>query len=112
MKYKYGLKPVQAQPHLMLINYLRPADLPTPPVKFGHADLIQPKMFCNDKWGCCALSGSWEEVRLVNAERGVVVPVSDTSVLKSYSEVTGFNPADPSTDGGTDAAQLYDCRKK
>ena len=112
MKYKYGLKPVQAQPHLMLVNYLRPADLPTPPAKFGHADLIQPAMFMNDQLGDCAIAGSIEEIRLVNAERNVTVPFSDKTAVVNYSAITGYNPEDPSTDGGTDVHELYDFRKK
>lgn len=111
--YKYGLKPVQAQPRVMLRDYFT-SDLPSVhSLKFplGHADKIQPAMFCNDRWGCCAESGSIEEVRLANALRGVTVNFDDPSVERNYHEITGFDPDDQATDRGTDVHHLYDFRK-
>lgn len=112
MKYRLGLKPVTAQPRLRLVDYLRPADPPTPPPKFGHGDLIEPHMFMNDQLGDCAIAGSIEECRLVNAERKVTVPFSDASAVKNYRLITGYNPDDPSTDQGTDVHDLYQYRVK
>jgi hypothetical protein len=94
--YKLGLKPVKHQPKLMLKKYLS-SNLPTPPEKFGHVSLIQPHMFKNDSLGDCAIAGSIEEIRLLNAERKVTVPFSDTTAVTNYSAVTGYDPADPST---------------
>jgi hypothetical protein len=112
VKYQLGLKPVQAQPRLKLVDYLKRAPkLPTPPAVFGHADLVAPHMFMNDKIGDCAIAGSIEEVRLLNAERKVTVPFSDETAVANYSAITGYNPADPSTDQGTDVHDLYQYRK-
>jgi hypothetical protein len=111
MAYKYGLKPVTEQPRLKLCDYLHPADLPTPPTTFGHSDLIVPHMFMNDQLGDCAIAGSIEEVRLVNAERKVTVPFSDQSAVVNYSAITGYNPDDPESDQGTDVHELYAFRK-
>ena len=91
MQYKLGLKPVTKQPTLRLQNYLS-SSLPTPPLKFGHADLIQPMMLGNDQYGDCAIAGSIEEIRLLNAERGVTVPFSAASALKAYGEITRASP--------------------
>src|SRR5262249_19316787 len=77
----------------------------------GHADAIQPEMFCNDRWGCCAESGSIEEVRLANALRGVTVNFDDTSVQRNYHEITRFDPNDPDTAQGTEVHGLYEFRK-
>lgn len=109
--YKLGLKPVTRQPRLMLKKYLS-SNLPTPPEKFGHASLIVPHMYKNNELGDCAIAGSIEEIRLLNAERGVTVPFSDTTAVTNYSAVTGYDPADPSTDGGTDVHDLYEYRQK
>jgi hypothetical protein len=112
-RYKLGLKPVLAQPRMMLARYYT-SDLPSvDSLKFplGHADAIEPEMFCNDRWGCCAESGSIEEVRLANALRDVTVNFNDAAVAQNYHEITGFNPDDPSTDQGTDVHDLYDYRK-
>jgi hypothetical protein len=129
--YKYGLKPVTRQPTIRLASYYT-SDLPTvESLKFplGHADKIQPEMLMNNILGCCAYSGSIEEVRLVNALRGVTVPFTDKTVVENYEatgykpgpEIEGFNPdgsaiIDPyapqnPTDGGTDVHELYDLRK-
>lgn len=112
-KYKLGLKPVQEQPRIMLASYFT-SDLPSvKSLKFpiGHADKIQPEMFLNDQLGDCAIAGSIEEVRLANALRGVTVDFTDAEALKNYELIAGYNPADPSTDGGTDVHELYDYRK-
>ena len=106
---KYGLKPVLEQPRLKLGDYLHP-DLPTPPNKFGHASLIEPRMFANDRFSCCAEAGSAEEIRLLNAERKMTVPFSDTSVLANYTEIAGFDPSS-GNDPGTDIHDLYAYRK-
>ncbi|HET9874297.1 MAG TPA: hypothetical protein VFQ37_00820 [Mycobacterium sp.] len=122
MNYCYGLKPVRRQPSLRLVDYLRPSDLPAVeslPAKFGH-DLIQPEMFLNDRIGCCAIAGSIEEVRLLNATRGVTVNFSNQSVVTNYSAITGYRPgpeltlrnAPPNpTDQGTDVHELFDYRQ-
>lgn len=110
MDYKFGLKPVTQLPKLRLVNYLAP-NLPPPPLRFGHGNLITPMMLGNDQVGDCAVAGSIEEIRLLNAERGVTVPFTTATALRNYSDITGYNPSDPNTDQGTDMAELYRYRK-
>ena len=113
MKYKLGLKPVETQPRVKLCDYYT-SDLPTVdslPQQFGHANAIKPQMFMNDQLGDCAIAGSIEEVRLANALRGVTVNFTDETAVQNYSAITGYNPADPSSDQGTDVHQLFDYRK-
>lgn len=113
MKYKLGLKPVVAQPRVRLCDYYT-SDLPSvDSLKYplGHSDLIQPRMFCNDELGDCAIAGSIEEIRLANALRGVTVNFTDETAIQNYSEITGYTPGDPETDQGTDVHQLYDYRQ-
>lgn len=113
MKYKLGLKPVQAQPRIMLRSYFT-SDLPTVEsltFPFGHANAIKPHMFLNDRLGDCAIAGSIEEVRLANTLRGVTVNFTDQTALQNYSAITGYNPDDPQSDQGTDVHELYEYRK-
>jgi hypothetical protein len=113
VKYKLGLKPVTEQPRIMLASYFT-SDLPSvESLKFplGHASAITPEMFLNDQLGDCAIAGSIEEVRLVNALRGVTVDFTDATALANYEAITGYNPDDPSSDAGTDVHELYDYRK-
>lgn len=113
MKYRLGLKPVVAQPRVRLCDYynsgLPSVDSLTFPL--GHADAIQPRMFCNDQLGDCAIAGSIEEIRLANALRGVTVNFTDDTAVENYSAITGYVPGDPDTDQGTDVHELYDYRQ-
>lgn len=113
MKRKLGLKPVSRQPALTLADYYRD-DLPSVEsltFPLGHPDAIAPRMFLNQALGDCAIAGSIEEVRLANALRGVTVDFDDETALANYSQITGYTPAEPDTDQGTDVHQLYQFRR-
>ncbi|BBZ09847.1 hypothetical protein [Mycobacterium branderi] len=113
MKYKLGLKPVHTHPRVRLCDYYT-SDLPSvDSLKFplGHAGLIEPHMFMNDQLGDCAIAGSIEEIRLANALRGVTVNFTDDTAVQNYSEITGYSPADPGSDQGTDVHELYEFRQ-
>lgn len=111
-QFKLGKAPaVPNAVKLKLANYL-PAvsSLPTPPKKFGHANLIADwRMLANDKYGDCVFAGAAHETSMWNAMGGHPVSFSDQSVLSDYSAVTGFDPATPESDRGTnmDAAAKY-----
>jgi hypothetical protein len=60
-------------------------------------------MFGNDKYGCCGFAGYYDflfQTSWAAWQRATVEPTEN--VLASYSQVTGFNPDDPSTDHGSD----------
>ena len=141
MAYKYGLKPVQEQPRIQLVNYLT-SDLPAAAslkYPFGHASLVNPNwgMAMNNVLGCCAIAGSAHETMLLTREgAGPAATFSDRTIVNNYSAITGYrvgreiegfnpdgsaiiNPAaldgdlppNP-TDQGTDVHQLFAYRKK
>ena len=113
MRYKLGLRPVQEQPRVRLAAYYT-SDLPSVEsmkFPFGHANSVEPHMYMNDRLGCCAISGSIEEVRLANALRGVTVNFTDDQAIANYEAIAGYNPDDPSSDAGTDVHELFDYRK-
>ncbi len=88
-------------------------ELPAAPPAFGHEDIIGHDawgMLANDKYGCCVWSGGAHESMLLNMEVGNIVPFDDAGVLGDYAS-TGFDPADPSTDQGTDVQQAANYRR-
>lgn len=109
MRYKLGLKPVLAQPRLRLADYFT-SDLPSVndlKFPFGHTDLITPEMFGNDSVGDCDPVALVEGVRLLTAGQGKEANFTTQTVLQLYSDITGYNPDDPSTDQGTDVHEGF-----
>lgn len=79
--------------------------LPKAPQMAGHSDLITPLawgMLGNDTAGDCVWAGAAHETMLWNEEAKHGVAFTPTLVLSDYTAVTGYNPADPNTDQGTD----------
>lgn len=97
---------------LRLANYTTGV-LPTPPASFGHENLIYAwGMLGNDSYGDCVFAGAAHETMLWNAAaQAAPVDFDDKSVLSDYSALTGFDPRDPSTDGGTDMRQACGYRR-
>jgi hypothetical protein len=87
----------------MFDTYFSASDLPMPPLMFGKPWLVNEwNIFSNDKVGDCVLAGAAHETILWRAEAGTPVEFTDASVLSDYSAVTGYDPANPDSDQGTD----------
>src|SRR5690349_9390610 len=87
--------------------------LPTPPASHGHQDeLVSWGMLANDQVGDCVLAGADHETMLWNKLAGRTVQFTDTTALRDYSAITGYNPDDPSTDQGTDMQVAASYRRK
>lgn len=110
---KLGKQPARHDPRdLLLEHYLTPV-LPKVPAAFGHEGAITDwQMLGNDSYGDCVFAGAAHETMLWNAEGGRAVGFTDSAVLADYAAVTGFDPADPSTDRGTDVRQALSYRRK
>jgi hypothetical protein len=67
----------------------------------------------NDNAGDCVWAGAAHETMLWN-ELGsnTSVPFTDQAVLSDYTAVTGYDPADPNTDQGTDMQVAASYRRK
>lgn len=103
MDFKLGKLPARHDPRtLRVANYLRPEALPPVPttIHLEHAVPSWP-MYANDRYGCCVWADTGHEIELWTALAGHEISVTDANILKGYSDVTGFNPNDPSTDQGT-----------
>ena len=114
MQLRLGKRP--ARPHAYQLhfgNYFNFSKLPKPPAVFGHEGLVSDwQMLGNDAYGDCVFAGAAHEEMLWHREGGLDLPPFDTTaVLENYTEVTGFNPNDPSTDKGTDVVKAAEYRK-
>jgi hypothetical protein len=98
-----------------LTKYLDTTVLPTPPAQFGHEKLVAAKswgMLGNDQYGDCVWAGAAHETMLWNLEGGKNIVFDPKHVLSDYSKVTGFDPAKPDTDQGTDMGVAATYRRK
>lgn len=111
---KLGKTPARAGAvKLRLSSYLDKSALPKLPARFGHETLVTDwGMLGNDQFGDCVWAGAAHETRLWGAEAGTPIAFTDKAVLSDYSAVTGFNPADPNTDHGTDMQVAASYRRK
>lgn len=84
--------------------------LPPVPARFGFTRLKERPwgMLGNDSLGDCVIAGSMHATELQAQLVGKDVEFTDSNALQVYSEATGYNPADPSTDQGTDMLAFGD----
>lgn len=83
------------------------------PVKFGHASLVQNPwaMLANDRLGDCAIAGPGHEHMLTSAAAGKQITFTDEAIISAYSAITGYNPADPATDQGSNVRDVLKYRQ-
>lgn len=115
MTFKLGKKPARrGAVRLKFASYANAAALPPLPASFGHDALIGARqwgMLANDRYGDCVWAGAAHETMMLAREAGVTVAFSDAGVLGDYTAVTGFDPANPETDQGTDMQQAAEYRR-
>ena len=115
MTFKLGKKPARpGAVRFKLASYTNAAALPPVPATFGHDAAIGVRdwgMFANDRYGDCVFAGAAHETMLLAREAGAVVAFTDADVLSDYAAVTGFDPAKPETDQGTDVQQAAEYRR-
>ena len=88
-------------------------NLPTPPATFGtYKELDDWPIFANDTYGDCVFAGAGHEHISWNYEGQKTAQFTTNAILKAYSDVTGFNVNDPTTDLGTDMEAAASYRRK
>lgn len=99
---------------LQLMTYLHRSMLPPVPAMFGHWRLVDRYgMLANDRAGDCVWAGAAHETMLwAAAARRPPVVFDDAAVLSDYAALTGYDPADPATDQGTDMELAARYRRK
>lgn len=113
MQYKLGKLPARKDFRtLKLSNYL-PKILPPRPNKRVWSDVVDNwMMLANDKYGDCTCASIMHMLRLWWAQNGIYISPTDKDALSLYSNVTGFNPNDPSTDNGANELDILNyCRQ-
>ncbi len=115
MTFKLGKKPARpGAVRLKLASYTNAAELPPVPAIFGHDAVIGVHdwgMFANDRYGDCVWAGAAHETMLLAREAGNIAAFTDADVLGDYAAATGFDPAKPETDQGTDVQQAAEFRR-
>lgn len=100
--------PERTHPRLHLGDYLTAA-LPAPPTATDwYSHVHDWPVFLNDRIGDCteAMVGHLIEAASTYGQ-GQTVEISDQDVLTAYERVSGYNPADPSTDNGAVLQDVY-----
>jgi hypothetical protein len=115
MTFKLGKKPARpGAVRLKLASYTNAAALPPLPASFGHDAIIGARgwgMLANDRYGDCVWAGAAHETMLYAKEAGDTVSFTDADVLGDYAAATGFDPAKPETDQGTDVEEAAEYRR-
>jgi hypothetical protein len=96
-------------------DFFNPDSLPKPPEVFGHYFLGSGTfgVLGNDQYSDCVFAGAAHETMIWSKEGGrEVARFTEMDVLDDYAAVTGFNPADPATDQGTDMQTAASYRRK
>jgi hypothetical protein len=91
------------RPTLKLSDYIRP-ELANPPaaVSRPHPN-FQWGMLANDRIGDCVIAMMLHSIEDFHLDGGTTPPAfTDQDAISIYSAITGYNPAEPSTDQGTD----------
>lgn len=100
--------------NVMLKSVLATA-LPAAPAHFGHGNMFSDwGMLGNDAVGDCAFAGSDHEHMLwtgIGNRGSLSTKFKTANTLADYSALTGYDPANPSTDQGTQVYQLMDYRR-
>lgn len=114
-RYKLGKTP--ARPGAMTYrfgSFFNAKKLPVPPKVFGHESIGKPwGMLANDKYSNCVFVGAAHETMMWgHAGRDPIPDFTVANVLADYAAVTGFNPADPDTDVGTDVVSAASYRRQ
>jgi hypothetical protein len=89
---------------LKLSNYLRGTLPPAPPTA-DWSPKGQPALsnvYLNDQLGDCVIAGAYHVVAAETGNAGNLFTATDAQLVKDYSAIGGYNPADPNSDQGCD----------
>jgi hypothetical protein len=111
---KLGKKPATYNSHDFRFMHYRRGTLPSHPPQFGHEDIFGTDawgILGNDTAGDCVFAGADHETMLWTGEAGSPVTFEADNAISDYSAVTGYDPAKPETDRGTDVRQALQYRQ-
>jgi hypothetical protein len=109
--FKRGLIIPRAPMVLRARNYFSLSRLATTPATYGRdMSKVAPQMFENDRLGDCVEAAMQNATIIWSEARGVLAPFNDATSTAIYTQMAGYNPADLTTDQGTDmlaAAKIW-----
>lgn len=98
---KLGRQPKKYDPRtLKLSAYLKTEELPTLPLSYFWPAPAAWGMMANDQLGDCTCAGAGHAIMQWTVANGDLFTPPDAAIVAAYSAITGYNPADPSTDQG------------
>lgn len=115
MTLKLGRKPNSGRPRVRLTRGLLPASASPPATvdRYSAVPAASWGMDGNDSVGDCTTADVDHEVKSVQvAASNVEVASTTAEVLAAYSAITGYNPADPSTDQGAEMQAVREFWRK
>lgn len=102
--YRLGRYPSQPQRHLHLADFIKPDDLPKPPIVCHYSPLAEhglAMILANDRLGDCTSAGASHLIDLWQGNSLQTMPVvSDADAIAFYSKTCGYVAGDESTDRG------------
>ena len=105
---KLGKRPARLDARtLKMAHYLKhPAALPIPPAEVSYVvDVPSWPMLLNDQLGDCVIAAMGHMVQqwtFFSGGPAAMQVMTDAEALAAYEAIAGYNPADPTTDQGTD----------
>jgi hypothetical protein len=86
---------------LHLANYLRADVLPVIPDQYDWSGKVPAwGELCNDRLGCCTISGAAHLLMDWSANASTEIIPSDTDIITAYSAVSGYDPTTGANDNG------------
>ncbi len=98
---RLGKKPARHDPRTIAYATYR-TGLATPPASAQWGEGLTYASLGNNQYGDCVEAGYAHQIQIWGDQAGHPFAPTDAEALAAYSALTGFNPADPSTDKGTD----------
>ncbi len=95
---KFGRKRSDpTKPHLKLANYLKAANLPTPPVTCDYTTKAAAlrQMYLNDTLGDCVIAGGYHVVGTETGNAGDGFVATPAQITKDYSAIGDYVPGNP-----------------
>lgn len=98
---KLGRLPARHDPRtLRLASYVTRYPAPPPSRDWQSAAAPDFGDMLNSSIGCCAIAAPAHAVQVWSSQNGAEVTISDSDVLKTYRELSGYDPTRPETDRG------------
>ncbi|MDD5301491.1 MAG: hypothetical protein PHS14_00165 [Elusimicrobia bacterium] len=100
---KLGKAAPRLDPRTLRLAAYLPAELPEIPAAADYSRAVPSGawgMLANDRLGDCTCAAAGHLIQQWTGSVGSAVTPADADIVAAYSAITGYNPADPSTDRG------------